>query len=74
MFQFLNSSYLYSATPDLFVPAITRPLVQCVEQAIVTGEIQIYEYRLTIAEQSRDYEARIALSEEDEVMAIVRHH
>lgn len=57
---------------DLFVPEIARPLVECVEQAIATGEIQIYEYRLTIAEQSRDYEARIALSEEDEVMAIVR--
>mgnify|MGYP002778465985 CR=1 FL=1 len=57
---------------ELFAPAIAQPLVECVEQAIATGEIQVYEYRLTIAEQPRDYEARIALSEEDEVMAIVR--
>jgi len=57
---------------DLFPPAVAQPLVECVEQAIATGEIQVYEYRLILDEQQRDYEARIALSEEDEVMAIVR--
>lgn len=57
---------------DLFPPAIAQPLVECVEQAIETGDIQVLEYRLNVDEQPRDYEARIALSEEDEVMAIVR--
>jgi signal transduction histidine kinase/pSer/pThr/pTyr-binding forkhead associated (FHA) protein len=57
---------------DLFPPAVAQTLVKCVEQAIATGDIQVYEYRLILDEQPRDYEARIALSEEDEVMAIVR--
>ena len=44
----------------------------CVERALQTGEIQIFEYQLLVNNNLRDYEARIVVSAEDEIIAIVR--
>jgi signal transduction histidine kinase/pSer/pThr/pTyr-binding forkhead associated (FHA) protein len=43
-----------------------------VQRALSTGEIQIFEYQLPLNGSNRDYEARIVVSGEDEVLAIVR--
>lgn len=42
------------------------------EQTFSTGDIQIFEYQLPVNSNLLDYEARIAVSAEDEVMVIVR--
>jgi signal transduction histidine kinase len=43
-----------------------------VERALSTGEVQIFESQLLVNNNLLDYEFRIAVSAEDEVMAIVR--
>ncbi len=43
-----------------------------VEQTLQTGEIQVYEYQLYNHGELRDYEARIVVSGQDEVLAIMR--
>ncbi len=43
-----------------------------IEHALKTGEIQVYEYEMTIADQVHFEEARIVVSGENEVLAIVR--
>lgn len=51
---------------------VARAIMYCVERALATGEIQIEEYQLLLNNKLHDYEARIVVSAEDEVMAIVR--
>jgi PAS domain S-box-containing protein len=57
---------------DVLPPDVVQQRMQYVEQAIQTGEIQVYEYELTIANQVRYEEARIVVSGENEVLTIVR--
>ena len=58
------------------LPAELAPRVmQRIERALQTGETQVLEYRIPVPLQDgnpRDYEARIAASGKDEVVAIVR--
>ncbi|WP_242041287.1 PAS domain-containing sensor histidine kinase [Leptolyngbya sp. FACHB-261] len=56
---------------EVFPVAVGKPAMQCIEQALLTQEIQIFEYRL-VNKGLREYEARIVVSAEDEVIAIVR--
>lgn len=56
----------------VFPIEVAHPMMTCVERALSTGEIQVFEYQLPLNDNLLDYEARIALSAEDEVMAIVR--
>lgn len=65
--KFLGKS-LYDVLPQ----EVAQPTMCCVEQALQTGEIQILEYQLMQDDEPHDYEARIVVSAEDEVMAIVR--
>jgi len=58
---------LYEVLPQ----EVAQPAMYCIEQALSTGEIQIFEYQLLL-DNLHDYEARIVVSAEDEVMAIVR--
>lgn len=43
-----------------------------VAQALSSGNIQVFEYQLPMDDNERDFEARIVVSGEDEVLAIVR--
>lgn len=52
---------------------VALPMMQCIQQALMTGEVQIFEYQLVLHELLQYYEARIVVSAEDEVMAIVRN-
>ena len=65
--EFLGKN-LYEVLP-LEVADLTMKFV---EQALQTGEIQIFEYQLLLNNNLHDYEARIVVSAKDEVMAIVR--
>jgi PAS domain S-box-containing protein len=46
--------------------------MQHVEQALQTGEMQVYEFQLQLDGELRTQEARIVVSGEDEVLVIVR--
>ena len=52
--------------------AVAEVLMDCVKQTLSTGDVQIVEYQLQQYGVWLDYEARIAVSTEDEVMAIIR--
>ena len=58
---------LYQVLP----PNVAQPFMQAVEQVLATRNIQIFEYQLLV-DNLLDYEARIVVSAENEVMAIVR--
>lgn len=47
-------------------------LMNSVEEALLTGEVQIIEYQLNLNQLQLDFEARIAVSAENEVVAIIR--
>lgn len=79
-FKAANEEHLL-VTPDQFLsknldqvlpPEVAQPTMDCVEQALQTGDVQIFEYQMLLNNSERDYEARIAVSAEDEVMSIVR--
>ncbi|MEW6495730.1 MAG: ATP-binding protein [Cyanobacteriota bacterium] len=57
-----------------FLPTSVAPaFLGCVEQARQTGELQVLEYQWTLKEQPLYWEARFAVREDDEVVAIVRN-
>ncbi|WP_052055577.1 PAS domain S-box protein [Myxosarcina sp. GI1] len=47
-------------------------MAQNISEALVSNEVRVCEYQLSKESQTIDYEARIAVSSKDEVMAIVR--
>ncbi|NJL39782.1 MAG: PAS domain S-box protein [Leptolyngbyaceae cyanobacterium SM1_4_3] len=53
-------------------PEFAQQRMHYVEQALKTGEMQVYEFQLQIAGELRTQEARIVVSGEDEVLVIVR--
>jgi hypothetical protein len=59
---------VYECTP----PEFAHQRMHYVEQALKTGEMQVYEFQLQVAGKLRTQEARIVVSGEDEVLVIVR--
>lgn len=51
---------------------VAAEALQCLQQAFSTQEVQIFEYQMLLDREVRDYEARIVVSVEDEVITIVR--
>jgi len=65
--------FLGRRVDEVMPPEIARPTMYYIQQALRTGELQIFEYQLYIEDELHDYEARIVVSAENEVMAIVRN-
>ncbi len=65
--EFLGKN-LYEVLPT----EVAQPAIRYVQQALSSGEIQIFEYQLPLNGNMRDYEARIVVSAENEVIAISR--
>jgi PAS domain S-box-containing protein len=65
--------FLGKRVDEVMLPEVAEPTMYYIQQALTTGELQIFEYQLCIEDELRDYEARIVVSAEDEVMAIVRN-
>lgn len=65
--EFLGKS-LYEVFPE----KVATPMMDCVQLALTTKNMQIIEYQLLLDDNILDYEARIAVSAENEVMAIIR--
>lgn len=57
---------------EVFPSEIAQAVDGCIKRALFTGEVQIIECQLAVHDEFRDYELRIAVSAENEVMAIVR--
>lgn len=64
--------FLAKSVRDVLPPEVAEPIMHYVHQALGTGETQIFEYPLLDKGNRRDYEARIVVSGENEVLAIVR--
>jgi PAS domain S-box-containing protein len=57
---------------DVLPAEAARQSMEHIERALATGEIQVYEFQLTLEGQERDFEARVVVSGPDEVLTIVR--
>jgi PAS domain S-box-containing protein len=58
---------------DLPIPdAVKQGLIECLQTAVATGELQIYEYELQMPNGVRTYESRFVKSGTDEAIRIVR--
>ena len=66
------SEFLGKKLYDVLPAEVAEATMDCVERALPTGDLQIFEYQLLLNNNLYDYEARIVVSAEDEVMAIVR--
>jgi diguanylate cyclase (GGDEF)-like protein/PAS domain S-box-containing protein len=64
--------FLGKEVREVLPPEVAEPIMHYVHQALGTGETQIFEYPLLEKGNRRDYEARIVVSGENEVLAIVR--
>jgi PAS domain S-box-containing protein len=55
------------------LPANVIPeAMQCLQQALFSQELQIFEYQMSVEQDLHDYEVRLVVSGENEVLAIVR--
>lgn len=57
---------------EVIPPAIAQQRMHYVNQAIATGEPQLFEYQFPVQGEMRDYEARMVVIGTDEVLAIMR--
>ena len=67
-----TSTFLGKKLNEVLPAEVAQPFMDSVERALQTGDIQIFEYQLLLNNDQHDYEARLIVSAEDEVMAIVR--
>jgi|GEM_PF-1914274 PAS domain S-box-containing protein len=57
---------------DVMPSEVAEDLMRLIAKALESGESQRHEYQLTVDGQTRDYESRIVVTAEDEVLAVVR--
>jgi PAS domain S-box-containing protein len=54
------------------LPDLSERVMRSIEQALQTGETQVFQYQLPLGYEMHDYEARIVASGDHEAVAIVR--
>lgn len=57
---------------EVLPPEVAPSLMKCVNQVLLNQEVQIFEYQLEREDRQVAFEARIALSAETEVIAVIR--
>jgi len=57
---------------EVLPPEIVQLSKYYKERAFATGEMQVFEYQLPYQGTLRDYEARIVVSKDDELLAVIR--
>lgn len=72
--SYLKSSPAWVGQPvsDVLPQEVAKLYLDYVERTLKTQDIQIFEYELFVEEQRRNFEARLVVSGEQEVLAIVR--
>ncbi|MBE9079364.1 PAS domain S-box protein [Romeria aff. gracilis LEGE 07310] len=68
----LNEPFLGKSLFEVYPDEVAESLQHCIHQALSTKEVQVIEYQLSKAGDLVYYEARIVISAENEVMAIIR--
>src|SRR5262249_41248593 len=58
---------------DVLPKEVAEQRMHYLEQALKTRQIQIFEYELTVNNAPQDYEARMVVSGDSEVLAIMRN-
>ncbi|MDP2858534.1 MAG: PAS domain S-box protein, partial [Bacillota bacterium] len=66
------SEFLGKKVREVLPPKLARQCMHHAERALQTGDTQAFQYQLLLNGEMRDFEARIAATGEDEVLAIVR--
>ncbi len=57
---------------DALPPDVARQCLACIEQALQTEAVQFTEYQLVLEQKVHDFEARVVVCAENEVLIIVR--
>ena len=72
--SYLQSSETWVGQPvsEVLPTEVATLCLEYVERTLKTQDIQIFEYELFVEEQRRNFEARLVVSGEQEVLAIVR--
>lgn len=72
--SYLKSSAAWVGKPvsEVLPTEVAQLCLEYVERTLKTQEIQIFEYELFVEDQRRNFEARLVVSGEREVLAIVR--
>lgn len=72
--SYLQSSEAWIGQPvsDVLPQEVAKLCLDYVERTLKVQDIQIFEYELFVEEQRRNFEARLVVSGEQEVLAIVR--
>jgi len=68
-----SSEFLGKNMIEVLPHEVAIPIMNYVELTLSSGELQIFEFQLVVNNNLLDYEARIAVSAENEVMAIIRN-
>src|SRR6185436_20019431 len=58
---------------DALPPDVARQWMACIEQTLLTEAVQFIEYQLVLEQTVHDFEARVVVCAENEVLAIVRN-
>ncbi len=67
-----TESFLDKKLDEVFPKDTAEPFMECVEKALASQGMQLFEYQLEHEGNLLDFEARIAVSAENEVMAVIR--
>jgi PAS domain S-box-containing protein len=57
---------------EIFSPKGAEEILFHIKQALLTGKTQTFEYQQLVAEKMRDYEVRLVVSSDDELLLLVR--
>lgn len=66
------SEFLGKNIAEIFPPEVAGSTLNYIGKALKTEEVQIFEYSLLMSGATREFEARIAVSGRDEVLAVIR--
>src|SRR5688572_2876434 len=62
-----------SAVDQVFPGDVANIVREMTEKAFATDEVQIHEYQIIEGDEQREFEVRVAPSDDDEVVAIIRN-
>src|ERR687886_391796 len=68
-----EADFLGKKVKEVLPSSIAQPFLDCIEQARQTGELQVLEYQRSWQGNISYWEARLAVSEENEIVAILRN-
>lgn len=67
-----SPEFLGKSLQEVLPQETAQPFMSCIQKALATHEMQLFEYQLDHESSPLVFEARIAISAENEVMAVIR--